>query len=147
MKRQSPTRTVFASSANLHCSLEFALFSKEPLYPELETLKLTNSLTWLAEQMGTGKDKLVEQVLARKSPATRAAELISGTSLGTVSERKRLYEGGKKAIAESKDPMILFAKLVDGPARAYRKTVETQSEIKSQAYERIAKAKFAIEGR
>jgi hypothetical protein len=92
-------------------------------------------------------NKLVQQILAGKSPRERAAELIKGTKLKDVAERKRLWEGGEKAIAESDDPMIALAKLVDPEARAVRKTMETQvDEVKRQAYAQIARAKYAIEG-
>jgi hypothetical protein len=42
--------------------------------------------------------------------------------------------------------MIELARAIDAPARAVRKTVEAQGEIKQQAYAQIAKAKFAVEG-
>jgi hypothetical protein len=127
-------------------SLELELFSEEPLYDDFEQLKLTGSLTWLAEQLGY-KDKLVQQVLARKSPDARAAELIQGTKLKDVAERKRLYEGGQEAIDKSTDPMIALARLVDPEARAVRKVMESEvDEVKHQAYAQIAKAKYALEG-
>ena len=56
-------------------------------------------------------------MLAGKSPPDRAAELVNGTKLKDVADRKKLYEGGKAAIDASNDPMILLAKLVDPDAR------------------------------
>jgi hypothetical protein len=127
-------------------SLEFQLFSDEPIYAGYEIVKLADSLTWLAEQLGY-ENELVKKVLAGKSPHERAVELIKGTKLKSVDERKKLYEGGAKAINESKDPLIALAKLVDPESRAVRKIFETQvDEVKRQAYAQIARAKFAIEG-
>lgn len=127
-------------------SLELKLFSKRPLYEDFELHKLTDSVGWMCEILGTN-DKTVQQVLADKSPRQRAAELIAGTKLWDVAERKKLYEGGAEAINASKDSMILLAKLVDKDARAVRKILETQvEEPKKQAYDKIARAKFAIEG-
>lgn len=127
-------------------SLELKLFSKRPLYEDFELHKLTDSVGWMCEILGTN-DKTVQQVLAGKSPRQRAAELIAGTKLWDVAERKKLYEGGAEAINASKDSMILLAKLVDKDARAVRKILETQvEEPKKQAYDKIARAKFAIEG-
>src|SRR5205823_5374354 len=121
--------------------LEFRLFSEEPIYNDFEILKLTDSLTFLAEQLGYDNE-LVQKVLAGKSPQQRAYDLISGTKLNDVKERKRLYEGGQKAVDESTDPMIALARLVDPAARAVRKIMETQvDEVKRQAYAKIAKAK------
>ena len=127
-------------------SLEQQLFSRRPLYDDYETIKLADGLTFLIEQLG-GDDKLVKQVLAGKSPSERAAELIQGTRLKDADVRKQLYKGGKEAIEDCKDPMILLARLVDKPSRAVRKVIEDQvEEPKRQAYDQIAKVKFAAEG-
>jgi hypothetical protein len=127
-------------------SLERKLFSKRPIYKEFELAKLADSLSYLCETVGY-KDKLVQNILAGKSPRERAAEIINGTKLWEVGERQKLYKGGKKAINGSKDPMILLAKLVDAESRKVRKVIENQiEEPKKQAYDKIAKAKFAVEG-
>jgi hypothetical protein len=127
-------------------SLQLELFSEEPLYDNYEQVKLADSLTWLAEQMDYD-NALVRKVLGSKSPQERATELVQGTKLKDVAERKRLYEGGKAAIEASTDPMIALAKLVDPEARAVRQIFETQvDEVKRQAYAQIAKAKYAVEG-
>ena len=126
-------------------SLELDLFSTEPVYDDMEQVMLTDSLTDLATRFGYN-DPLVQKVLAGKSPAARASELIKGTKVKEVAVRKQLYEGGAAAIAAAKDPMIELARLIDGPARAARKVYEAQDETKQQAYADIAKARFAIEG-
>jgi hypothetical protein len=126
--------------------LELRLFSKRPIYPDFEKYKLADSLTFLVEVLGY-KDKLVQQVLAGKSPRERAAELIDGTKLASVAVRKKLYAGGKEAIQESDDPMVKLAQLVDRASRAVRKVVDSQiEEPKRQAYDKIAQVKFAVEG-
>jgi hypothetical protein len=103
------------------------------------------SLTDLGTRFGYN-DPLVQKVLAGKSPAARAAEVVKGTKLKDPAIRKQLYEGGAAAVTAAKDPMIELARIVDGPARAARKVFETQDETKQQAYGEIAKARFAIEG-
>jgi hypothetical protein len=125
-------------------SLEFQLFSPEPLYDDFEQLKLSDSLTWLVEQLGSS-DPLVQKVLAGQSPRDRAAELISGTKLKDVELRRRLYAGTPADMAAAHDPMIELAKLIDPPARAVRKIVETQDEIKQQAHAKITQARLALE--
>jgi hypothetical protein len=61
--------------------------------------------------------------------------------------RKKLYEGGKAAIEASTDPMILLARLVDPESRELRRRMETEvEEVKRQAYNQIAKVKFALNG-
>jgi hypothetical protein len=126
-------------------SLEEELFSEEPIYLDFEAVKLAASLTWLANLMGADNE-LVRKVLAGKSPSERAVELIEGTSLRDVAMRKKLYQGGKAAVNEAKDPMIELARLIDPEARAVRKIVEAQEEIKRQAHALIARARFALEG-
>jgi hypothetical protein len=126
-------------------SLKDALFSKEPIYDNLEIARLANSLTFLANQLGADSET-VKAVLAGKSPEARAAEVVNGTKLKDVEGRKKLFEGGKSAVEASHDPMIELARTIDAKARAVRKVVEAQGEIKQQAYAQIAKAKFAIEG-
>ncbi len=127
-------------------SLEFQLFSEAPIYDDFEILKLTDSLTFLATQLGAD-DPLVMKVLAGKAPAERANQLIKGTKLKDVAVRKELWKGGKAAISASKDPLIELARLVDEAARGVRKTVETQvDEPLQQAYAEIAKIKFREEG-
>ncbi|HSP46365.1 MAG TPA: S46 family peptidase [Chthoniobacterales bacterium] len=126
-------------------SVELDLFSTEPVYDDMEQVMLTDSLTDLASRFGYN-DALVQKVLAGKSPAARAAELIKGTKVKDPALRKQLYEGGTAAVTAANDPMIELARVIDGPARAARKAFETQDETKQQAYGDIAKARFAIEG-
>jgi hypothetical protein len=126
-------------------SFELDLFSDKPIYANLEIVKLTDALTLLAENSGYS-DPLVQKILAGKSPRERAAELINGTKVRDVALRKKLYEGGAKAVADAKDPMIELARLVDGQARALRKEWEAHEETRQQAHGVIEKARFAIEG-
>jgi hypothetical protein len=127
-------------------SLKFSLFSDEPIYEDLETVKLADGLTFLATTLGAEHD-LVKKVLEGKSPRERAYELVSGTKVRDPEFRKRLFEGGKSAVDAAKDPMIELARLVDGPSRAVRKRVENEvDEPKRQAHAALAKAKFAMDG-
>ncbi len=127
-------------------SLEQQLYSTAPIYTDFETLKLADSLAFWLEQRGAN-DPLVVKALAGKSPRERAAELVHGTKLSDVAERKRLAAGGAAALAESNDPMILLAELVDPAARAIRKRYEDDvQEPMRQAYAKIAAVRFAVGG-
>ncbi len=122
------------------------LFSTAPIYNELEVTMLTFSLTKLREAL-TPDHPFVKKLFGKKSPHDIADSLVKGTHLNEVETRKALFEGGKKAISESKDPMIQFALLMDEPARAVRKKFEDEIEpvIKKNS-ERVAKAQFAVYG-
>ncbi len=127
-------------------SLRQQLFSEAPIYDDLETVKLEDSLSMLMEMMGANNE-LAQKVLAGKSPQQRAAELVRGSHLKDVAFRKKLADGGRQAIAESTDPMIQLARLVDEPARQVRKIYEEQvDEPQRQAYGKIAQARFAVYG-
>jgi hypothetical protein len=127
-------------------SLEQRLYSTAPIYDNLETLNLADSLSALVSKL-EADNELVVKVLAGKSPRDRAAELIKGTKLKDVAERKRLAAGGAKAIEASTDPMIELARLVDPQSRAVRKKSEEDvQESMRQAYAKIAAAKFAMTG-
>ncbi len=126
-------------------SLELQLFSTKPIYPDLETLTLADSLTFLVEKLGLD-DPLVRQVLEGRSPRARAAELVAGTRVGDVAVRRQLYAGGADAVAAAADPMIELARRVDAEARAVRTAVETQDERKRQAHAVLARARFALQG-
>jgi Peptidase S46 len=127
-------------------SLKLQLFSEAPIYEDLDTAKLADSLGLMAEVMGENNE-FAQKFLAGKSPRERAAELIHGTSLKDVAVRKQLAEGGLKAIQDSKDPMIQFALLVDPESRRIRQQYEQQvDEPQRQAYAKIANARFAVYG-
>ena len=126
-------------------SLELQLFSSEPVYDDYEIVRLTDSLTDFAEKFG-GNDPLLKQLLAGKSPHTRAVELVSGTKLKDVEFRKNLYAKNAAALGTAHDPMLDLARMIDAPAREARNAHEAEEESKRQAYAEIAKARFAIEG-
>jgi hypothetical protein len=122
------------------------LFSEAPIYPELENALLTFSLTKTREAL-TADSAFVKKVLGKKSPSQLSKELVEGSKLADVSYRKKLFEGGQKAIDESTDPMIRFAALIDPDARSYRKKYEDEIEpVLKRNSEKIAKAQFAVQG-
>jgi hypothetical protein len=128
-------------------SLKHQLFSKAAIYPDLEIVKLGDSLGMLIELLGADND-MVAKVLAGKSPKERATELVLGSKLADADLCKKLADGGQKMIEESKDPMIELARLVDAPARAVRKIYEENvEEPQRQAYSSLAQARFAVYGK
>lgn len=127
-------------------SLKQQLFSEAPIYPELELAKLADSLG-MFEELAGAENELVQKVLDGKSPIDRATELVRGSKLADVEARRKLVDGGRKAVEASDDPMIRLARLVDEPARKVRKEYEEEvDEPQRQAYAKIAKAQFALYG-
>ena len=125
-------------------SLKQELFSDAPIYDDLEIVQLADSLSFLADTKGM-RNELVQKILAGKSPQARAEELVRNTRLKDVAERKRLAEGGLRAIEASRDPMILLARLIDPEARRLHTIFANQiEEPQRQAYAKIAQARLAI---
>ena len=126
-------------------SLEQQLFSESPIYLDLEMVKLADSLGMLTEQLGANHE-LVLKILDGKSPRQRATELIQGSRLAQVTERKRLAANPAE-ITKSEDALIVLAQSVDGRAREARKQFEQQvEEPQRQAYAKVAAARFATLG-
>ncbi len=122
------------------------LYSPAPIYPEFEALRLESALSLMAEQLGAG-DPIVVAALAGKSPRARAAECIYGTKLIDVEERKKLAEGGAKALDTSNDPLIALVKTLDPHSRELRKRYEDDVQsVEREAYAKIAAARFAVHG-
>lgn len=127
-------------------SLKQRLFSPAPLYEDLEIAKLSDSLSMLEETYG-GAHPLVDKILAGRSPRGRAAELVRGTRLKDVKVREQVAAEGAKGQAGSDDPMMVLARLVDGPSRDVRKSYEQNvDEPLRQAYGKIAQARFELQG-
>ncbi|HSA94365.1 MAG TPA: S46 family peptidase [Terriglobales bacterium] len=127
-------------------SLELGLFSAAPIYKSLETALLAYSLNEMREQMGA-RNVVVERVLKGRSPEEVARAAVEGTELQDVNLRRQLYEGGKKAVEDSKDPLIMLMRDIEREARAARKTYDDNVDsVLRQSGARLAKARFTLEG-
>jgi Peptidase S46 len=127
-------------------TLRQSLLSRAPIYPELEKLTLTFSLTKLRETLGPD-DAFVRKVLGPKSPARRAAELVDGSQLANLELRRQLLDGGQASIDASDDPMILLARALDPDLRALRKHYEDNIDAPLTKYSsQIAAAIFEVYG-
>jgi hypothetical protein len=127
-------------------SLELALYSPAPIHDDFEKLKLADSLGFMVELLGADHP-LVKQVLNGKSPEVRANEIITGTKLKDPAYRKEVAAGGRKAIEESTDPMIVVARTIDAKAREARKRFESEvTGVERANYAKIARALFDTEG-
>ncbi len=127
-------------------SLEQQLFSPAPIYKNLETVQLADSLTEMQEVMGKDNPD-VQKVLQGKNPADVAKEMIANTKLDDVAVRKQLYAGGEAAIEASNDPLIVAVRSIEPDARAARKTYDDKVEsVVRKDGTIIAKARFAQSG-
>jgi len=128
-------------------SLKFRLFSPAPMYPDMEEYFLARALEDAVKELGD-HDEFVLAALGGQEPAKVAKDLIAGTKLFDVAERKKLIEGGEKAVAASNDSLIVWARKLDTAYRAQRKWHEDEIESVTVAEgNRIAKARFAVYGK
>jgi hypothetical protein len=125
-------------------SFELQLLAEQPIYNDLETLKLADSLTWLVEGLGW-THPVVQRILAGQSPRECAAAAVRGSKLASAALRRELYKGGPSALSRADEPMIELARLVDPEARAVRKAVEVQQEAIRRAHAQIGQARYALE--
>ncbi|MDR3683772.1 MAG: S46 family peptidase [Geothrix sp.] len=118
-----------------------------PYYPEQEAFLFTKGLEDAARELGP-EHRFVKAMLGGKSAAQVAKAAVEGSKLGDPEVRKALLAGGKKAIADSKDPMIALAKKLDPIARELRKKQEDLvASVITEHATRIARARFAIYGK
>src|SRR5262249_3670934 len=105
---------------------------------------------WLGkvrEELGAD-DPTVKLLLGKDTPDQVATRLVDGSKLGDPAERMKLGKGGKAAGGASKDPVIALSKSFDTAARKVRKMWDDDVDgVAKAAGEKIAKAKFALEGR
>jgi hypothetical protein len=126
--------------------LKLRLYSTAPIDRDLEVMKLSDSLSALASRLGA-EHPLAALVLAGRSPAERAFDLVSRTQLFDVEKRRDLADGGKEKVEASSDPMVQLARSIEPFARALReKHDRLVSAVQTDAYGRIAQASFALRG-
>jgi hypothetical protein len=127
-------------------AIEQQLYSTAPIHDEFEVMKLAMALTRLREFLGADHPA-VKAALGKRSPEQVAQDVVKGTKLFKVDERKRLFEGGKQAVEASTDPAIVLARAVDPLARQIRARFEDEVEaVENLNAERIAAARFAVFG-
>ena len=84
--------------------------AQNPVYEDLEVLKLTDSLTALVEGLGWNHP-VVRKALDGQSPHELAAAAVGGSKLASPATRRQLYKGGLQALDQAQDPMIELARL------------------------------------
>ncbi len=127
-------------------SLKRQIQSQVPVFKEMEKAKLSASLEFVQQELGSTHPGVI-QMLAGKTPAKRAAELIEGSQLDRADARKSILEGGSDAIEKSQDSLILLAKQLDPLARSLRKKFETEIEVPNQkSFAKLSKIFFKLFG-
>jgi hypothetical protein len=122
------------------------LLDEAPVYPWMEQLELAWSLSKAREYLGAD-DPDTRLLLGKDSPEALAERLVGGTTLADPAVRKALWEGGRKAIAASPDPLVQYALKIDARERELKKLVdERYAGPLAEAGARLADARFMAYG-
>lgn len=126
--------------------LEKQLLDKRPIYPWLDKLQMSWSLSKAREYLGAD-DPDSKLLLGAESPEQLADRLVSKTSLADPEVRRKLWEGGLKAVEASDDPLIQYALKLEPRQRELKKQVdEAYQGPLTAAGARLAEARFAAYG-
>jgi hypothetical protein len=126
--------------------LEKEVLDERPIYPWLDELVLSWSLSKAREYLGVD-DADSRLLLGRESPEQLASRLVSGTRLADPAYRRQLWEGGLAAIEASDDPLIRYALQLEPRQRALRQQVDaTYRAPLSAAGAELTDARFAAYG-
>ena len=126
--------------------IEQQLYARVPITAEVETLTLSFSLQRMREWLGPDYP-LVRNLLAKESPETLATRVVAESKLDDPAVRKQLWQGGKTAVDQSRDPMIELVRSIDADSRALRKEFDDEVEAPiAAASARIAAARFKAFG-
>lgn len=122
------------------------LLDEAPVYPWMEQLELAWSLSKAREYLGAD-DADTRLLLGKESPEALAERLVGGTTLADPAVRKALWEGGRNSIEASSDPMIVYARKIDGRERELKKLMdERYAGPLAEAGARLADARFMAYG-
>ena len=123
-----------------------SILSSTPIDPQIETVKLADSLGFYLEKLGAwerGETVEALNLVDSQSPKERARELVAGTKLLDVSYRNELLSAGIEGVKNSDDPMIRLAWQTEPVARRIRKEYESAvAEPMKDAYTRLARFRF-----
>jgi hypothetical protein len=126
-------------------SLEQSMFSTAPIEDSMEIAVIADYLRFLEQQFGAS-DPTVKALVGGKTPQAAAEDYVGGSKLKDVAERKRLA-AGLDAVKSSADGIIRLMRILDEPARKYRKLFEDKVEsIQRSSASKIAQVRFQIMG-
>jgi hypothetical protein len=126
--------------------LEKQLLDPKPIAPWLDRLHMEWSLSKAREYLGADHPQ-TKLLLGKESPEGLAERLVGGTKLADPAVRKALWDGGEAAIQASTDPMIVYARAVEGNDRALQKRYDELVDGPiTAARAKLADARFAAYG-
>jgi hypothetical protein len=127
--------------ANARAQLEADI----PVNPALEKLLLAAHLEAAAAEL-PATDPYLRALLAGRTPEAAAAALVDGTKLRDKAVRVALLKGGARAVAASKDPMMVVARAILPIVDPLAMRIARQNATISSNAARIGQATYAAYG-
>jgi hypothetical protein len=117
-----------------------------PWYKDLEAARLEQFIQEAMDLLGQSHP-FVARLTGGLSPHDAAAKLIAGTRLDEGPERRRLLEGGHKAIEASTDPLLVAMRDLYPAWSALKRFAQDDIDAeKERAYDEIARLKHHLGG-
>ncbi|HMA43683.1 MAG TPA: S46 family peptidase [Gemmatimonadales bacterium] len=145
-----PTETAKPDSARLAMfqdanrgRLERVLYSPQPVDTTVEAQLLAAYLGAMQKEL-PARDPVLVTALAGRSPEQAAHRMVAATSLVTVEGRRALAQG--TALAQSRDPFIALARVIDPLERRIQRQSDSLLDLESRNDERVARALLAVFG-
>ncbi|RME26980.1 MAG: S46 family peptidase [Deltaproteobacteria bacterium] len=127
--------------------LKFNLFSPAPVYPDFEAVTLEVAIRFALDHL-PADDPFARVLSSLGDPREAAERLCSRTKLVDPEFRKKLVEGGRKAVENCTDPLIVLArKLVPVMVEDEHWRKANVEAITVPAHEMIGQARFAVYGK
>ncbi len=127
-------------------SLERQMLAPAPVYPDVEETALTFWLLKVREYLGADHPA-VRALFGARTAEDIARDVATNSRLGDPAVREALWTGGASAVAAADDPALALFARMDAAARETRKAFDAEvTGPISQASERIAAIRFAVEG-
>lgn len=127
--------------------LRFRLLSPAPIYKDMEQAVLVFTLQMSVDKLGAD-DEFIKLALGGQSAEEVVNSIFQNTKMDDPESRKKLIEGGKTAVENSTDPLIVFVRKLDPIMRENEKwNREHVQSVMTKEREKIAEARFSIFGK
>ena len=135
-----------AENAAARKTAELALFSSAPIYPGMEEVLLRTTFQSALDRLGA-EHALVQTLLAGKTPAERATQLVKETKLIQVETRKKLAAAGPEGLVDAKEPFVELIGALHEAMQPLRQKVGPLLGTEQRLNTQIAEARFAAFGK
>jgi hypothetical protein len=125
--------------------IERLVTNDAPVDTVVEAAMLTAYFTAMEREL-PATDPVRRAALGGRTPAAAAHAMVAASTLITVEQRRAMLTGGADAPAQSQDPFIALARVIDPLERALQQQVTALASAEAQNDERVARAVLAAYG-